>query len=67
MTIADLDTAETQAFAAKRDAWASVVFARTAEELDQATVRYQRAVAAYGQASRDRYNAQSAQPGRQVF
>ena len=67
MSIAQLDTAEEQAFNAKRDAWAGVIFARTAEELDRATYAYRLAEVAYSAASRARYNAQPAQPGRQVF
>lgn len=67
MSIAQLDTAEEQAFNAKRDAWAGVIFAHTAEELDRATYAYRLAEVAYSAASRARYNAQPAQPGRQVF
>lgn len=67
LTTAELLAAEEQAFTAKRAAWASVVFARTEEELDRATSAYQRAVAAYSQAHTAWYNSQPSQPGRQIF
>jgi hypothetical protein len=67
MSIAQLDTAEEQAFNAKRAAWSDVVSANTVEELDRATYAYRLAEVAYSMASRARYNAQPAQPGRQVF
>ena len=67
MTTAELLAAEEQAFTAKREAWAAVIFASTAEELDRASSAYQRAVAAYSEASRARYNSQPSQPGRQTF
>lgn len=49
-TVADLLAVEGQAFNAKRDAWASVVFARTAEELDRATSQYRKAVITHAKA-----------------
>ena len=67
MSTAELDTAEEKAFIAKREAWAAVIFASTAEEIDRASGAYQRAVAAYSEASRARYNSQPSQPGRQIF
>ena len=67
MNTAELDIIEEQAFTAKRAAWSDVVSANTAEELDRATYAYRLAEVAYSVASRARYNAQPAQPGRQVF
>ena len=60
LTAAALLAAEGQAFTAKRDAWASVIFARTEEELDRATSAYQQASVAYSQAHTAWYNAAKA-------
>lgn len=62
MTTAEPDTAELlaaeeRAFTAKRAAWASVIFARTEEELDRATSAYQQATVAYSQAHTAWYDA----------
>lgn len=50
LSTAELLAAEEQAFTAKRAAWASVIFARTEEEIDRATSAYQQATVAYSQA-----------------
>lgn len=59
-TVADLLAAEGRAFTAKRDAWASVIFAHTAEELDRATGAYKRATVAHSKAHTDWYDAAKA-------
>ena len=60
LTTAELLAAEEQAFTAKRAAWASVIFARTEEELDRATSAYQQATVAYSQAHTAWYDAAKA-------
>lgn len=67
MSIAQLDIAEGNAFRAKQRAWADVIAAETAGELDRATYAYRLAQVAYSVASRARYAAQPAQPGRQAY
>jgi len=57
LTTAELLAAEERAFTAKRAAWASVIFARTEEELDRATSAYQQATVAYSQAHTAWYDA----------
>lgn len=57
LTTAELLAAEEQAFNAKLDAWASVVFARTAEELDRATSAYRKAVVIHSRAREKWYNS----------
>lgn len=60
LSTAELLAAEEQAFTAKRAAWASVIFARTEEELDRATSAYQQATVAYSQAHTAWYDAAKA-------
>ena len=60
MTTAELLAAEERAFTAKRAAWASVIFARTEEEIDRATSAYQQATVAYSQAHTAWYDAAKA-------
>lgn len=60
LTTSELLAAEERAFTAKRDAWASVIFARTEEELDRATSVYQQATVAYSQAHAEWYEAAKA-------